>query len=113
MRHLRWIPSYPPHWANVRIPPYCKGSSKVGWHSVVSTALPVRADAKVAEAGAGPGGRHLLLLVGGVDHQVGRDEGTPASASPQEWALHPGGVVAATLLTLHTLGKFHFIPNTA
>ena len=43
------------------------------WHSVVSAALPVRADAKVAEAGAGPGGGHLLLLVGGVDHQVGRD----------------------------------------
>ena len=112
MRHLRWIPSYPPYWPNVRIPPYCKSSSKVRWHSVVSAALPVRADAKVAEAGAGPGGGHLLLLVGGVDHQVGRDEGAPASAPPQQWALHPGRVVAATLLALHTWGKFHFILNT-
>ena len=85
----------------------------MGWHSVVSAALPVRADAKVAEAGAGPGGGHLLLLVGGVDHQVGRDEGAPASAPPQQWALHPGGVVTATLLTLHTLGELHFILNTA
>ena len=102
MRHLRWIPSYPPYWPNVRIPPYCKGSSKVGWHCVVSAALPVRADAKVAEAGAGPGGGHLLLLVGGVDHQVGRDEGALASASPQQWTFHPCCVVAATVLTLHT-----------
>ena len=70
---------------------------------VASTSLPVGSDTKVTVAKARPGRGHVsLVLVRGVDDQVGWDEGTSASASSQQRTLHPCGVVAATLLTFHT-----------
>ena len=75
----------------------------MGGHPVASAALPVGADAKVAVADARPGRGHLLLvLLRGVDDQVRGDERASPSTSPQQWTLHPRGVVAATVLALHT-----------